>query len=310
MAVLSQQVSAAYNEVIKDRNKPHNQWSQNSFLHALESRGFVDKRMGGNQIEVTLDIQINAGAIIPASDTTSVSTSQTDVLGGAVYDWKPIWAPINWTLADEARLEGAGDNAKVAFVKSLAENAIESHDYVLESALFTTDDSFLGFSSLIPSTGQPNVGGIDGASAAYWRENIDTYAADGSDIVLALNETFDECTKGSGGSAPTLVVSGISARALFESQLTPLQRYEKTNAQSGFTELKVKSADYVITNLGGTSIYLLNPRGYKLVVNKNFWRKLDPEVRMTAAAMRQKLVFSHAQAIITNPSRLGVVAAA
>lgn len=310
MAVLSQQVSAAYNEVIKDRNKPFNQWGENAFLKALEEKGFIERRAGGNQIEFTLDIQVNAGADILAADTTAVSTTQTDVLGGAVYDWRPIVSPINWTIHDEAKLEG-DVNAKVPFLRSLAENAIMSHDQVLEQALFSTStDSFLGLQNLVPTTGQPNAGGIDGASAAYWRNYADTYQADGSDILIAFGLAFDTAAKGTGGSQPTMVVSGIDTKNVFESQLTPNQRYEGKTGVAGFEMLKVRSADYIYSMHGGTKAYFLNPRGFKLVVNKNYFRKLEPAERMVTAAMRQKLIFSSAQACISAPSRLAVVSQA
>jgi hypothetical protein len=286
--------------------KPHNQWHESAFLRALEKKGGVKRQTGGSTIEYPIDYQQNAGGDFLASSTTATSVSQTDVIAGASYSFAELVVPINWTFNDEAANRG---EQKIPFVKNIIQNAVNTHDQLIEAGLFTTStDGFLGMANLIPTSGQPNVGSIDGASAAYWRNYADSYLADGSDLEAALTVAYLTVGKGTGSNlAPKILVSGPDGIGLYESTLQPLQRFEGQEGAGGYKSLAFKDADFVYSQNGGTKIYGLNPTSFNLVVNTGAWRTLNDSVQMSAAAMMNQKIYSRLQACINNPSRLFVL---
>jgi hypothetical protein len=312
MAALSQLITVAYPEVLADARKPHNQWSESAFLRALEKSGAVKKRAGGASMEFPLDYRKNPDTDVLATDFTATATTQTAVLAGASYDAVPVAVPINWSLADEARTSGS-QNQKIDFVKSLIKNAINSHDDEIETDIFSTStDGFLGLANLVPTTGQPNVGGIDGASATYWRNYADTYQADGSDIEAAMTLAWNTTAKGSGSDlSPSIIVSGADAQATYEGQLQQFQRYmDGDKGNGGFEFLAFKNSKYVFSQRGSSKIYFLNPTSFNLVVINGYFRRLESAERFTNAAAKNQMVFSMVQACVNNPSRLAVLSVA
>lgn len=313
MAALSQLVTTAYPEVLADARKPHNQWSESALLRALEKMGSVKRRPGGSAIEYPLDYRKNPDTDILATDFTATATGQTSIFAGASYDMANIVVPFNWSIADEARWSG-DVNRKIDAVKNMIRNAINSHDDEIEDRLWdTSTDGFLGFQNLIPTTGQPNVGGIDGASATYWRNYATTYLPDGSDLNSKLITAFGTASKGTGADlTPDILASGLTAQALYENNLTDLKRFmgEETG-DAGFKYLAFKSAKWVYSQYGGAlntnPIYMFNKVSFNLVVTKGYFRRLEESERYLNAAARNQMVFSQAQATVNNPSRCAVV---
>lgn len=313
MAALSQLVATAYPEVIADARKPHNQWKESAFLRLLEKVGAVKRRPGGSAIEYPLDTVKNAGTDFLATDFTATSTTQTSIFAGASYDMANLVVPFNWSIADEARWSG-DVNRKIDAIKSMIRNAIDSHDDEVELRAFATStDGFIGLQNLVPTTGQPNIGGIDGASATYWRNYATTYAADGSDLNAKLIVAYGTASKGTGAElSPEILVSGLTAQALYEGNLTDLKRFmgEETG-DAGFKYLAFKEAKWVYSQYGGTlatnPIYMLNKTSFNVVVTKGYFRRLEDEVRFTNSAARNQMVFSQIQMAVNNPSRCAVL---
>lgn len=313
MAALSQLVTTAYPEVIADARKPHNQWKESAFLRVLEKMGMVKRRPGGSALEFPLDYRKNPDVDFLATDFTATSTTQTTVFAGASYDMANLVSPFNWSIADEARWSG-DVNRKIDAVKSMIRNAIDSHDDEIEDRLFdTSTDGFIGLQNLVPTSGQPNVGGIDGASATYWRNYATTYLTDGSDLNAKLITAFGTVAKGTGGElTPDVLVSGLTAQALYEGNLTDLKRFmgEETG-DAGFKFLAFKTAKWVYSQYGGAlatnPIYMLNKNVFQLNVTKGYFRRLEDAERFTNAAARNQMVFSQVQATINNPSRCAVI---
>lgn len=313
MAALSQLVTVAYPEVLADARKPHNQWSESAFLRLLEKVGAVKKRPGGSAIEYPLDYRKNPDTDILATDFTATATTQTSIFAGASYDMANIVVPFNWSLADEARWSG-DTNRKIDAVKNMIRNAINSHDDEIEDKIFdTSTDGFIGLQNLVPTSGQPNVGGIDGSSETYWRNYATTYAADGSDLNSKLITAFGTASKGTGAElSPDIIVSGLAAQSLYEGNLSDLKRFmgEETG-DAGFKYLAFKTAKWVFSQYGGAlatnPIYLLNKVSFNLVVTKGYFRRLEEAERFTNAAARNQMIFTQAQATVNNPSRLAVV---
>lgn len=273
----------------------------------------IKRRPGGSALEFGLDYRKNPDVDILATDFTATGTSQTLIFAGASYDMANIVSPFNWSIADEARWSG-DENRKIDAIKGMISNAIDSHDDEIEDRMWdTSTDGFLGFQNLIPTSGQPNVGGIDGASATYWRNYATTYAADGSDLNAKLITAFGTVAKGTGSDlTPELLASGLTAQALYEGNLTDMKRFmgEETG-DAGFKFLAFKTAKWVYSQYGGAlatnPIYMLNKQAFQLNVTKGYFRKLEDEVRFQNAAARNQMIFSQFQATISNPSRLAVL---
>ena len=104
MALTIGQIAAvSYPAVLADMRKAANQWSQNSALNFLESKGFVEHRALGENIEVPLDYRVNPDTAVLASDQDTAALLKTEVITAAVYDIAQANVPITWTRGDEVK---------------------------------------------------------------------------------------------------------------------------------------------------------------------------------------------------------------
>lgn len=311
MALTIGQIAAvSYPEVIAENKKAANQWAESAFMRALEKLGAIDRRNLGEVIEAPLDYRRNPGAQFLANDLTPVSLAKTEVLTAASYDIAQLSVPVVWSKGDDAK--NPSENQKIAFVKGLLDNGIQSHDDLIEEALFTTTtDGFIGMATLIPTTGQGTVGGIDAGTETFWRNPADTYLADGSDIEAVLTDLWNNATKGTGGMAPKLLVSGDAANSLFESTQVSLKRFMGVSkADGGFESVAFKTAPYVFSQYGDDKIYGINPKSFRLVVSKQYFRDKG-ETRETEDANGFVFkIYSALQTVTNNKSRLFVASEA
>ena len=173
----------------------------------------------------------------------------------ASYTPGEMSVPVTWTKGDEAK--NPTENQKVDFVASLLSNAIDSHDDLLEEILFSTStNGILGLQNILPSNGFGSPGGIDAGVEAWWRNWSSFYATNGSDIEAQLEEAFNVTSKGSGGSQPTLIVSGADAQAVYTGQQVSNIRYvDAREADAGFMKVFFKTAPWIFSQYGGTRIY-------------------------------------------------------
>jgi len=126
-----------------------------------------------------------------------------------------------------------------------------------------------------------------------------------------MTEVYNAAAKGTGGLAPTLLISGSSAHALFESQLQSQQRWVNTSeADAGFKTLAFKGAKYVFSHKGGTSIYFLNPKNYQIVVSRQYFRDKGNTYDVPGQNAFYFLLFSAMQMVTSNKSRLAVLSQA
>src|SRR6185312_3512578 len=121
--------------------------------------------------------------------------------------------PIVWSKKDEVR--NPSENQKIALVAQLLENGIDSHDDLLEQALFATStNGLLGLPTHIATAGTGSDGGIDAGTYTFWRNQQSTYVDD-TDIESAFTKTWNAAAKGSGSKLmPTLMVSDSATQAL------------------------------------------------------------------------------------------------
>lgn len=305
---ISQMLSASYPAVLAEKRKPTNQWAENAALTEFERMGMLVRRSFGPTLEIPLDYQANAGTDFLATDLTPTASSKTEVLTAASYTPAQLSVPIVWSKMDEAT--NPTENQKIALVKSLMENALNSHDDAIEEALFTTStDGFLGMATFMPSTGQPNVGGIDGATETFWRSYAGTYQSDGSDIEAAMTEAYNTAAKGSGSAlAPKGLVSGSDAHALFEGTQQANQRWGSgEELRAGFKVLYFKDARYIFSQYGSTKIYFYNPKSFQVLVSKEKFRDKGETQELENAQGYKVQIYSALQTVSNNISRLAMI---
>ena len=276
----------------------------------MERQGAVERVSLGATIECPLDYRANPDTTVLASDQDTSSLLKTEIATAASYDVAQISVPVVWTKGDEAK--NPTESQKISLVKQLLENAINSHDDKIEQHIFTSStaggDELLGFNTLIPTSGQGTVGGIDAATNTFWRNQANTYV-DSTDIEAAMTTAYNAASKGSGSMlAPKFIISGSTAHSTFEAQLQSLQRFVDTSeADAGYKVLAFKNARFVFSQYGSTSIYMLNPQSYKLVVSKQYFRDKGNTVEIPEQNAFVFKVYSALQAVTSNKSRLAVV---
>lgn len=313
MALSVEQIAAvSYPAVLAEMRKPQNQWAENAALRVLESGGFIQRINFGENIECPLDYRANPDVAVLASDQDSASLLKTEVITSAVYDIAQLNVPVTWTKGDEAK--NPSETQKINLVKSLLENAITTHDDLLEQRIFTSSSAggveISGLADLVPTSGQGTVGGIDASVETFWRNQASTFV-DGSDIEAAMTDVFNSCAKGTGGAQPKILISGSATQGLFESQLQTLQRFTDSNeADAGYKILLFKGAKYIYSHKGGTSIYFLNPKNYQLAVSKTYFRDKGSTYDVPGQNAFYFLIYSALQFIVNNKSRLGVLSQA
>ena len=288
--------------------KPANQWAESAFLRELERQGAIEHKSLGATIEAPLDYQRNPGTVLQTTDLQPLALNKTEVITSASYAIAQVSVPIVWSKLDE--VQNPSDNQKIALVKSLLENGIESHDDILEQDIFlTTTNGFLGLETIVPANGQGVVGGVDAGANAFWRNQAQTYVDD-TDIEAGMTTVWNQCAKGSGAKLmPTLIVSDAPTQSLFEGTQQANQRYVDTEElKAGFKILAFKTARYVFSQYAGNSgaQYFLNPKNFTLVVSKEYFRDRGDTQEIPNANGFVMKIYSALQTVTNNKSRLGI----
>lgn len=310
---IEQIVAASYANIQTENNKAANQWEESAALRLMEKMGVIQREDLGEHIEAPLDYRPNPDASVLASDQDAASLLKTEVLTSAVFDIAQISVPVTWTKGDDAKTPTV--NQKVPFVKTLIDNGFAAHDDILEQCIFVTSSQggveLNGLDTLVPDTGLGSPGGISATTETWWQNFADTYT-DATDIEAAFDEAYSSALKGSGSnSGPKFLLSGADPYNLFQSVLQPLQRFTSASeADAGFKTLMYKSLPYSFSQYGDDHVYFLNPKSYKMVVSKSYFRDKGPTDRVPGQNAMYFLIYTAMQTIINNKSRLAVVYAA
>lgn len=311
MALSIEQIAAvSYPAVLAEMRKAANQWLESAALRELERQGAIDRISLGATIEAPLDYRQNPDTAVLASDQDTASLLKTEVVTSASYNVAQVSIPVTWTKGDDAK--NPSENQKISLVKQLLENAINSHDDLLEQLILTTStaggDEFQGLDNLVPTSGQGTVGGISAVSNTFWRNYATTWT-DSTDIEAAFTTAWNKAAKGSGSVlAPKFMISGVVPHATYEAQLQTLQRFNDTSeADGGYKVLAFKTSRYVFSQYGGVNVYFLNPKSYKIVVSKQYFRDKGNTVEIPDQNAFVFKIYSAMQAVVNNKSRLAVV---
>lgn len=311
MALSIEQITAvSYPAVLAEMRKAANQWVESAALREMERQGAIQRVSLGDTIEVPLDYRANPDAAVLASDQDTASLLKTEVVTSASYPVAQISVPVVWTKADDAK--NPTESQKIALVKQLLENGINSHDDLIEQLIFTSStaggDEFNGLDTLAPTSGTGTVGGIDASVETWWKNYADLYY-DATDIEAAFTTAFNKSAKGSGSLlAPKFMVSGATPHALFESTLQSLQRFvDVKEADAGFKILAFKSCRYVFSQYGGDKVYFLNPKNYQIVMSKQYFRDKGNTIEIPDQNAFVFKIYSAGQAVTSNKSRIAVL---
>jgi hypothetical protein len=308
-----QLVAATYDDVVNEKSKAADQWSQASALSTLEEMGGVKRVSGGATLQLTLDYKANPAADFLLTDVTGTSTSKTEILTAASYTFIPLVVPINWSFFDEA--VNSDKNQKVDLVSAIVDNALSSHDQAIEDALFAATGGTDGFNTLIDiysENGEGTVGTIVSGTETWWKNQFKDWGTDtGATLLADYTYLFNACKKGSGGKQPNVIIGSASMQALYEAALTANQRFVTAGkASGGFTELAFKNIPYLFSSEAtGTdeNAFMFNTNDTKLFVVSSAWRQRKTPVQHVNAAMMNMKVFSVLQLATRNRSRGGVI---
>jgi hypothetical protein len=314
MAVpFSQLVATTFDDVVLERNKTADQWSDSSFLKYLEKVGGLKRMPGGATLQATLDYQANSAVDFLATDTTVTGTTKTSVITAASYSYIPVVAPVNWSFFDEA--VNSDRNQKVDLITSIVDNCINSHDQAFEAAMFAVTGGTDGFNTLVDlftEDGLGTVGTIVAGTETWWKNQfLDWDIHTGATLIADYTTLWNRCAKGSSGLTPNLIVANATMHGAFEACLVSNQRYmDVETGIAGFKALKFKTADYIFSmapTVLQDSAWMFNTQNTKLYVVKSAWRSRRQPVDHINAAMSNMKVFSVAQLATSNRSRGGVL---
>jgi hypothetical protein len=308
---IGQIVAASYNTVLTKSRKAADQWSENAALREMEKAGIVEQVAGGAQIEETLDYRRNPGGEFLSGDMATLSANKTEVLTSAIYDWAELAVPIVWSRGDEAK--NASENQKVAFVKTITTNSLNTHDDLVEQALFSvTTEAFHGLQTVVPDAGQGTVGGIDASTETFWRNPVTTYASNFSDIEAKLETEWNAVVRGTGSTkTPKIIISNAATQAGYMGTQQDNIRYiDIGEANAGFKVAAYKTARWIFSPYGSTRIYMLSPAAVSLKVVKGAFRDLGPEVPIPHQNATERKIYSMLQLTTREKARCGLLTVA
>lgn len=314
MAVpFTQLVASTFDAVSNEKSKAADQWSDTSCLNHLEKIGGVKRVPGGATLQMTLDYRQNSAADFLATDTTATGTSKTDVLTATGPSWATLVVPTNWTFTDEAL--NSDSNQKVNLITSLVDNAMTSHDYAIESAMFAATggtDGFATFTDLFAEDGGGTVQGIVATTETWWKNQFKDWGSDtGATLLADYNTLYFACAKGSSGRQPNVIVANSTLYGAYVAALTPQQRFmDAASATSGFGTVKHINASYIYSSVitsSQDSAWMFNTADTALFVVSGAFRKRREAVEYPSAAMVNQKIFSVLQLATRNRSRGGVL---
>lgn len=303
-----QHLAATYDKTVA--SKAADQWSDSSWLKGLEALGGVKKLSGGEKISVVLDYKQNPAADTLATDVTPTGTSKTEILTMAQEDWGMLLVPTNWSFRDEALNSSA--ERRVDLIAALVDNALASHDQVVEELSFAASatDGINSLPVLFTNDGTGTVHGIVSDTETWFKNQFKDWGSDtGATLLADYTTLYNSCSKGSGGKRPNVIVSTATMHANYEAALTANQRFANVNkASGGFTELQFKTIPYLWSSEGATDkAFMFNTNDTKLYVCMGAWRQRRKQIDHVAAPMVNQKVFSLLQYVTGNRSRGGVL---
>lgn len=248
---------------------------------------------GGLSIVVPLDYAEN-GSYQRFSGYDRLDISPSDVISAAEFQWRQI--AINVIASGQELRTNSGKSQIIKLVKARTTNAIRTFRNNFSSDLYsdgTLSNQINGLQALVADAGTGTVGGIDSATYTFWKNKVQSAAApiQGGGAITPGATTMESLMQPlwlalvRGDDKPDLIVSDNTYFTFYEMGLVSNKRYTNTeNGNSGFTELKYKSADVIFD--GGSGIpsahmYFLNTDYFNITAHRDADFVELPEARPT-----------------------------
>jgi len=248
---------------------------------------------GGLSIVVPLDYAEN-GSYQRFSGYDRLDISPSDVISAAEFQWRQI--AINVIASGQELRTNSGKSQIIKLVKARTTNAIRTFRNNFSSDLYsdgTLSNQINGLQALVADAGTGIVGGIDSGTYTFWKNKVQSAAApiQGGGAITPGATTMESLMQPlwlalvRGDDKPDLIVSDNTYFTFYEMGLVSNKRYTNTeNGNSGFTELKYKSADVIFD--GGSGIpsahmYFLNTDYFNITAHRDADFVELPEARPT-----------------------------
>ena len=254
----------------RDRMVADNVTNHNGLLRTMEDTGKIKNAGGGRDLTEPLLYNELATKFYDGFETFTIDTSQ-EVIDAAVYQWKQLGG-FSFISGKEKIM-----NREKWQAVSIAESRIDALIAGLRNktglslySLGTGDGGkeFGGLRLLVadaPATGV--VGGIDGATETWWRNQADlgTAAITAATILSKMNAMQLACTRGA--DQPDLIMADSDYFTAYWESLQENARHTSPKlADAGFRTLEFVGTPVVydaqcatdFTNAGGGRMYFLN----------------------------------------------------
>lgn len=268
----------------------------NALLRRLKDKGKIETKGGGYEIQVPLEYAEN-GTAQRYSGYDELTTAASDVLTSAKYDWRQIALHVT-ASGREVRMNSGSKEMMFDLVAARKKVAMKTGANFLSRDIYTdgtATNQINGLQNIIQTNGQGTVGGINGTTFAFWRnqfkEMTGTNLAASPSAANAISMKADMnalwLTLNRGADKPDLIVMSHDFYSLFELGEQQLQRYMRSDrAQAGFSDLKYKTADVIFddnTNFATTAerAYFLNTDYLGLCQHKDAKWTMDGDKRPT-----------------------------
>lgn len=278
-AVFTELVSTTFRKHAKDIKD--NVSKNNALLTRIMDKKQTRSEDGGLSIVEPLDYAENA-TYQRYSGYDVLNVGASDVISSAEYQWRQI--AVNVTASGLELRTNSGDSRIINLVKARMKNAIRTFKNNFSADVYsdgTLANQINGLQALISDTGTGTVGGINAATWAFWKNQVQSAAApiQGGGAITPSATTMESLmlplwlALTRGDDQPDLIVSSNDYFTFYEQSQLSLKRYTSdTSASGGFVSLKYKKADVIFDGGSGipnSHMYFQNTDYLELVVHKD-----------------------------------------
>jgi|ETNvirenome_2_60_1030617.scaffolds.fasta_scaffold12547_2 hypothetical protein len=308
-----------------------NIFSARPLFYAL-TNGQTMRRIGGGAKIVVPVLGKTNGTAASYSGTDTISTTASDGMTAAEYDWGQYAVTVTISGIEEAK-----NNGEEQIIDLLEGKIFQAQETVISNMnamLFSngegnTQKDWNGIGNLVQDGAVTNsngaaqtrlrtIGGIDSSDSdnAWWRSTVTDHTTNSGNLSLAAMGTLYN-TVSVGNDQPTIIMTSQQGYEAYEALLTSNVRYTDTDmANSGFQNLMFKGAPVVFdddcpagtdqsNHSGSGRVYMLNTKYIQLVAHSDVWFKPTPFVRPTNQDSVFSQILCYGQLTISNRARQG-----
>jgi hypothetical protein len=289
-----------------------NQLTDNVFTarpltYFLMDRGRIRMLDGGTKIVEPLIYGTNT-TVGSYSGYDSIALTPQSGITAAEFEWKQYAASISISGIEEAK--NNGEQAIINLLESKIMQAEESMREGFNQMFFSNGTGnggkdWNGLGNLVENGN--SVGGIDGATNAYWNSYEENSA--GALTLLQMATAYNSVSVGN--DHPDMVLTTQTLYEKYESLLQPQLRYTDTKtADAGFQNLLFKAAPvtYDVHAPAGT-MFFLNSKYLTLVGHSSKWFAQTEFMRPEDLDARYALIMCYGNFTVRNREKQGKLTA-